>query len=112
MQTFNQDRIAKLAYQLWQDRGCPQGSPEVDWERAVEMLEAGSADAGNEVLSAPSPLPAGFVQGAEGVGAEDVGAAPASPQAPAGSRDGDATAPSAAASRPRGKGRSARRPSP
>lgn len=30
--------VAKLAYKLWQERGCPIGSPEVDWfaaERSV-----------------------------------------------------------------------------
>lgn len=30
--------VAKLAYQLWEKRDCPFGSPEVDWfaaERAV-----------------------------------------------------------------------------
>jgi hypothetical protein len=30
--------IAPLAYKLWQDRGCPDGSPEEDWFRAVEHL--------------------------------------------------------------------------
>lgn len=52
MQTLSQDRIAQLAYQLWQERGCPAGSPEVDWEQAVRMLESSPAP-GNEVLSVP-----------------------------------------------------------
>lgn len=30
--------IAVLAYQLWHERGCPIGSPEVDWLRAQELL--------------------------------------------------------------------------
>ncbi len=30
--------IAALAYRLWQERGCPEGSPEVDWLRAEEEL--------------------------------------------------------------------------
>jgi hypothetical protein len=30
--------LAQLAYQLWQGRGCPEGSPEQDWSRAVEVL--------------------------------------------------------------------------
>jgi len=34
--------VAALAYQLWQDRGCPMGSPEEDWYRAEEMLLAGT----------------------------------------------------------------------
>jgi hypothetical protein len=32
------DEIAKLAYQLWVKRGCPDGSPEKDWLRAEEAL--------------------------------------------------------------------------
>jgi len=32
---------AALAYRLWQARGCPQGSPEEDWFRAVEALRPG-----------------------------------------------------------------------
>jgi hypothetical protein len=30
--------IAKLAYHLWEERGAPIGSPEVDWERAEQEL--------------------------------------------------------------------------
>jgi hypothetical protein len=59
MQTLSQDRIAQLAYQLWQERGCPEGSPEVDWERACRMLES-AAPPDNEVLSAPAAAPQGF----------------------------------------------------
>lgn len=32
------DQIALLAYTLWQQRGCPEGSPEADWLRAEEEL--------------------------------------------------------------------------
>lgn len=32
--------IAALAYVLWQARGCPGGSPEEDWFRAVEELRS------------------------------------------------------------------------
>lgn len=28
------ERLARLAYFYWQDRGCPEGSPEEDWLRA------------------------------------------------------------------------------
>ena len=31
---------AKLAYQLWERRGCPFGSPEVDWMAAEAILES------------------------------------------------------------------------
>mgnify|MGYP001462574040 CR=1 FL=1 len=53
MQSHSPDRIAQLAYQLWQERGCPEGSPEVDWERATRMLEQGQTQTGddNEVLA-------------------------------------------------------------
>ena len=30
--------IAALAYELWQERGCPEGSPEIDWFRAEHEL--------------------------------------------------------------------------
>src|SRR5690606_742979 len=56
MQNFSPDQIAQLAYQLWQERGCPDGSPEVDWERAVRLLESPSTQS-NAVLSAPAPSP-------------------------------------------------------
>jgi len=32
--------IPALAYKLWQSRGCPEGSPQEDWFRAVEELES------------------------------------------------------------------------
>jgi hypothetical protein len=31
-------RIAQLAYGLWQKRGCPIGSPDEDWFRAENEL--------------------------------------------------------------------------
>ncbi len=34
--------IAKLAYVLWQQRGCPDGSPEVDWIEAERKLRQSS----------------------------------------------------------------------
>lgn len=53
MQNLPQDRIAQLAYQLWQQRGCPAGSPEVDWEQAVQLLENQPQAGNNDVLSVP-----------------------------------------------------------
>jgi DUF2934 family protein len=38
--TIAHDEIATLAYELWQARGCPFGSPEVDWSRAESELRA------------------------------------------------------------------------
>ena len=34
------DQIAVLAYALWEARGCPDGSPEVDWLQAERELTA------------------------------------------------------------------------
>jgi hypothetical protein len=34
-----QDSIAARAYELWQERGCPDGNPETDWFAAeAEIL--------------------------------------------------------------------------
>jgi hypothetical protein len=37
------DAVANLAYQLWTERGRPEGSPEEDWFRAQELLRNGRA---------------------------------------------------------------------
>jgi hypothetical protein len=34
-----ESEIAPLAYQLWQDNGCPVGSDKEDWFRAEAMLK-------------------------------------------------------------------------
>jgi Protein of unknown function (DUF2934) len=34
----HQERTAELAYELWERRGRPIGSPEVDWMAAEETL--------------------------------------------------------------------------
>jgi hypothetical protein len=35
---FGHDDIAALAHELWQARGCPEGSPDEDWFEAVKEL--------------------------------------------------------------------------
>ena len=35
---FTVEEISHRAYHCWRDRGCPQGSPEVDWQTAVNQL--------------------------------------------------------------------------
>jgi len=35
--------IARLAYQLWLQRGSPEGSPDEDWYRAESLLQSGRA---------------------------------------------------------------------
>jgi hypothetical protein len=37
-ETSTQEDIAHLAYALWQQRGCPEGSPEFDWFEAERTL--------------------------------------------------------------------------
>jgi hypothetical protein len=39
---FGHREIAALAFELWQARGCPVGSPDEDWFHAVEELRARS----------------------------------------------------------------------
>ena len=36
--TFGHHETAELAHWLWMERGCPHGSPQVDWFRATEQL--------------------------------------------------------------------------
>ncbi len=38
--TFGHAEIAALAYELWQARGCPEGSSEDDWFHAAEQLRS------------------------------------------------------------------------
>jgi hypothetical protein len=33
----------RLAYEYWQERGCPDGSPEIDWLKAEETFRARNA---------------------------------------------------------------------
>lgn len=42
--SVSHESIAALAYQLWEARGCPEGSPEQDWHQAQQMLAAGTRD--------------------------------------------------------------------
>lgn len=38
--SFGHDDTAALAHQLWEARGCPAGSPDDDWFRAVKELRS------------------------------------------------------------------------
>ncbi len=38
------EQVARLAYSYWQDRGCPEGSPEEDWLRAEAELRQQAAE--------------------------------------------------------------------
>ena len=50
----NREQIAALAYQLWQDRGCPEGTPDEDWFRAERELARSKRIDGKEVGSQDS----------------------------------------------------------
>jgi Protein of unknown function (DUF2934) len=41
-ETSMHEDITKLAYALWHQRGCPQGSPEFDWLEAERTLRESS----------------------------------------------------------------------
>ena len=34
----DRETIQRLAYRLWQERGCPVGSPEIDWFHAEQNI--------------------------------------------------------------------------
>jgi hypothetical protein len=38
---FDHEQVATLAYRLWHERGCPEGSPDVDWFQAQQLLRNG-----------------------------------------------------------------------
>jgi DUF2934 family protein len=50
--------IAQLAYRLWEERGAPIGSPEVDWARAEEELSAATTVAATTAPAGPGGRPA------------------------------------------------------
>ena len=43
-QSLTHEQIVSLAHALWEQRGCPEGSPEVDWLDAEKELQMSSAD--------------------------------------------------------------------
>jgi hypothetical protein len=40
---WSDEEIARLAYDLWERRGRPMGSPDEDWHQAKEQLKEGSS---------------------------------------------------------------------
>lgn len=40
------EQVAAIAHRLWQQRGCPEGSPEVDWERALQLVNGKTGEGG------------------------------------------------------------------
>lgn len=41
-----QDKVASLAYKYWEERGCPNGTPDEDWFRAEHALKEGGENTG------------------------------------------------------------------
>ena|SRR5271166_3770831 len=54
--TAEHQRIARLAYSYWQERGCPDGSSEQDWFRAEQVLQLSklAKQVGRETSSLPA----------------------------------------------------------
>lgn len=48
--TDQHQKIEELAYRLWLERGCPNGSDQEDWFRAENMLSGRSEDAAEELV--------------------------------------------------------------
>ena len=46
--------IARLAYDKWQARGCPQGDDRRDWFEAEQEISAGSATTAKTTEGSPS----------------------------------------------------------
>lgn len=44
---LSREEIARRAYQLWEERGSPHGSPEEDWYRAEHQLRQSSETHGH-----------------------------------------------------------------
>jgi hypothetical protein len=56
---MHEQTIADLAYALWQARGCPEGSSEIDWieaERQV-MNSRRPPDVADAASQHPAPAP-------------------------------------------------------
>lgn len=57
MESVNNDeeQLQQLAYRLWKERGCPDGSPEEDWYAAQYKIQRQTQVLTN--LLAPSQMP-------------------------------------------------------
>jgi len=50
LRTIN-DQIENLAYLLWEERCCPQGTPDEDWYKAEKILLRQSQDSLSNFLN-------------------------------------------------------------
>lgn len=49
-QLSRDERVGLLAYQIWEEEGCPDGKAEEHWLRACEMVDAEISFAENQEL--------------------------------------------------------------
>ena len=61
-----ENEIALLAYQLWQDNGCPAGSAQADWVEAEDLFNKAPAAQCKSPLNRPS-VPRGQSRNDSGV---------------------------------------------
>ena len=64
MPQWDHQQVATLAYQLWHERGCPEGSPEVDWFQA-QVLQATDRHNGSHLNAGPGRSGAAFADSDE-----------------------------------------------
>lgn len=57
MNNIDETRIRKLAYQIWESEGCPDGRDERHWEmaRSLALAEAEASGLSAEPATAPEP---------------------------------------------------------
>ena len=51
--------VAELAYRLWEERGCPEGSPGEDWYKAefiIDHEQDGKGENGKSLEIPPGPV--------------------------------------------------------
>ena len=48
------EHVEPLAYLLWEERGRPEGTPEIDWFHAEALLRSSEASAGDLPLAGVS----------------------------------------------------------
>ena len=46
----DEQEIAQLAYELWMERGQPEGSPEEDWFRARDLVRTGRSAVASSIV--------------------------------------------------------------
>lgn len=49
-------QLSETAFALWQQRGCPAGSPEIDWAAAEREWAAPKSDWGTSLIQEASDI--------------------------------------------------------